>query len=165
MLELVLELELELDLGLEHHSETIGALSAAAGKELAIEEAKRLKDASDRRISSMEGEMARATADRQRAEMAKRKSDEMLTKELALKKEVAIPDIIAGLKTKCPPDTHAQLDRYLDKYNKGSLKPAAVNQLLRKDIGCDKIKEVIEELVPGFTRSWSPSPHEHPIIV
>jgi len=52
-----------------------------------IEEAKRLKDASDRRISSMEGEMARATADRQRAEMAKRKSDEMLTKELALKKE------------------------------------------------------------------------------
>ena len=30
--------------------------------------------------------MARATADRQRAEMAKRKSDEMLTKELALKK-------------------------------------------------------------------------------
>ena len=37
-----------------------------------IEEAKRLKDGSDRRISSMEGEMARATADRQRAEMAKR---------------------------------------------------------------------------------------------
>ena len=52
-----------------------------------IEEAKRLKDSSDRRIQSMEAEMARATADRQRAEMAKRKSDEMLTKELALKKE------------------------------------------------------------------------------
>ena len=32
-------LETVLDLGLEHHSETIGALSAAAGKELAIEEA------------------------------------------------------------------------------------------------------------------------------
>ena len=31
--------------------------------------------------------MSRSTADRQRAEMAKRKSDEMLTKELALKKE------------------------------------------------------------------------------
>ena len=52
-----------------------------------IEEAKRLKDGSDRRIQSMEAEMARATADRQRAEMAKRKSDEMLTKELSLKKE------------------------------------------------------------------------------
>ena len=37
-----------------------------------IEEAKRLKDGSDRRIQSMEAEMARATADRQRAEMAKR---------------------------------------------------------------------------------------------
>ena len=37
-----------------------------------IEEAKRLKDSSDRRIQSMEAEMARATADRQRAEMAKR---------------------------------------------------------------------------------------------
>ena len=52
-----------------------------------IEEAKRLKDGSDRRIQSMEAEMSRSTADRQRAEMAKRKSDEMLTKELALKKE------------------------------------------------------------------------------
>ena len=51
-----------------------------------IEEAKRLKDGSDRRIQSMDAEMARASADRQRAEMAKRKSDEMLTKELALKK-------------------------------------------------------------------------------
>jgi len=52
-----------------------------------IEEARRLKDGSDRRIQTMDAEISRATADRQRAEMAKRKSDEMLTKELALKKE------------------------------------------------------------------------------
>jgi len=52
-----------------------------------IEEARRLKDSSDKRINTMEAEMSRATADRQRAEAAKRKSDEMLTKELALKKE------------------------------------------------------------------------------
>jgi len=52
-----------------------------------IEEAKRLKDGSERRISMMDTEIDKAIADRQRAEAAKRKSDEMLTKELALKKD------------------------------------------------------------------------------
>ena len=52
-----------------------------------IEEAKRLKDGSERRISSMDAEMQKAISGRQRAEAAKRKSDEMLTKELALKKD------------------------------------------------------------------------------
>ena len=52
-----------------------------------IEEAKRLKDGSERRISSMDAEMQKAISERQRAEAAKRKSDEMLTKELALKKD------------------------------------------------------------------------------
>ena len=47
-----------------------------------IEEAKRLKDGSERRISSMDAEMQKAISERQRAEAAKRKSDEMLTKEL-----------------------------------------------------------------------------------
>ena len=52
-----------------------------------IEEARRLKESSDKRMGTMESEMGRASADRQRAEAAKRKSDEMLTRELALKKE------------------------------------------------------------------------------
>ena len=52
-----------------------------------IEEARRLKDGSEKRTGSMDAEMQKAMADRQRAEAAKRKSDEMLTKELALKKE------------------------------------------------------------------------------
>ena len=52
-----------------------------------IEEARRLKELSDKRMGTMESEMGRASADRQRAEAAKRKSDEMLTRELALKKE------------------------------------------------------------------------------
>jgi len=52
-----------------------------------IEEAKRLKEGSERRIFMMGAEMQKAVADRQRAEAAKRKSDEMLTKELALKKD------------------------------------------------------------------------------
>uniref|UniRef100_A0A7S2CEE8 PH domain-containing protein n=1 Tax=Haptolina brevifila TaxID=156173 RepID=A0A7S2CEE8_9EUKA len=52
-----------------------------------IEEAKRLKEGHDRRISMMDAEIEKVIADRQRAEAAKRKSDEMLTKELALKKE------------------------------------------------------------------------------
>jgi len=52
-----------------------------------IEEAKRLKDMSESRTATMDAEMHRAIGDRQRAEAAKRKSDEMLTKELALKKD------------------------------------------------------------------------------
>ena len=52
-----------------------------------IEEAKRLTEGSERRIFMMGAEMQKAVADRQRAEAAKRKSDEMLTKELALKKD------------------------------------------------------------------------------
>ena len=51
-----------------------------------IEEARRLKESSDKRMGTMESEMGRASADRQRAEAAKRKSDEMLTKELALRR-------------------------------------------------------------------------------
>jgi len=46
-----------------------------------------LKEGSERRIFMMGAEMQKAVADRQRAEAAKRKSDEMLTKELALKKD------------------------------------------------------------------------------
>ena len=41
----------------------------------------------------------------------------------------------------------------------------AVTQLLRTTVGMDKVKESIEVLVPGFTRSWAPQPYEHPIIV
>jgi len=52
-----------------------------------IEDAKRLKEGSEGRISVMGTDIQKAVADRQRAEAAKRKSDEMLTKELALKKE------------------------------------------------------------------------------
>ena len=52
-----------------------------------IEEARRLKEASDKRLGTMEAEMSRASAERQRAEAAKRKSDEMLARELSLKKD------------------------------------------------------------------------------
>ena len=87
--------------------------------------------------------------------------------ELAMKQEVSIPDIIADLKgnNSWAPDTAANLDRYLEKYHAGSLKAPAVTQLLRTSVGMDKVKESIERLVPGFTRSWAPFPHEHPIIV
>jgi hypothetical protein len=52
-----------------------------------VEEAKRLKEGSERRIFMMDAEMQKAVVDRQKAEAAKRKSDEMLTKELTLKKD------------------------------------------------------------------------------
>jgi len=52
-----------------------------------IEEARRLKETALRRVASMDAEIARATSERQRAEAAKRKSDEMLSKELQLRKE------------------------------------------------------------------------------
>ena len=41
----------------------------------------------ERRLEMMDVEMSKAVAERQRAEAAKRKSDEMLTKELQLKKD------------------------------------------------------------------------------
>ena len=52
-----------------------------------VEEAKRRKEGSERRIFRMDAEMQKAVVDRQKAEAAKRKSDEMLTKELTLKKD------------------------------------------------------------------------------
>ena len=87
--------------------------------------------------------------------------------ELALKQEVAVADIIADIKanSSLSDQTAATLDRYLEKYKVGSLKAPAVTQLLRTSVGMDKVKESIERLVPGYTRSWSPFPHEHPIIV
>ena len=85
--------------------------------------------------------------------------------DLAMKKEVAIPDIIADLKGRTDPSTHEAMDRYLAKYQAGTLKAPAVTQLLRTTVGMDKVKESIEVLVPGFTRSWAPMPFEHPIIV
>ena len=85
---------------------------------------------------------------------------------MAMKKEVAIPDIIADIKANgIAPDKAEALDRYLEKYKSGTLKAPAVTQLLRTSVGMDKVKESIERLVPGFTRSWAPMPHEHPIIV
>ena len=50
-------------------------------------QARRLKETALRRVASMDAEIARATSERQRAEAAKRKSDEMLSKELQLRKE------------------------------------------------------------------------------
>ena len=81
--------------------------------------------------------------------------------------EVSVPQIIADLKANNSwDDKESQaLDRYLQKYNDGSLKAPAVTQLLRTSVGMDKVKESIERLIPGFTRSWAPAPHEHPIIV
>ena len=52
-----------------------------------IEAARELKKSAERTTGTMDSEISRATADRQRAEMAKRKSDEMVNRELALKKE------------------------------------------------------------------------------
>jgi len=52
-----------------------------------IEEAKRLKGDSERKIGMMGVEMQKIVADRLKAEAAKRKSDEMLSKELLLKKD------------------------------------------------------------------------------
>jgi len=87
--------------------------------------------------------------------------------ELAMKQQVAIPDIISDLKqsNEWSPNVVEGLDRYLQKYEKGSLKATAVAQLLRTLVGMDKVKESIERLVPGYTRAWSPSPFEHPLIV
>ena len=87
--------------------------------------------------------------------------------ELAMKKQVAIPDIISDLKQSNEWESNVTegLDRYLQKYNQGSLKATAVAQLLRTLVGMEKVKESIERLVPGYTRAWSPSPYEHPLIV
>ena len=84
-----------------------------------------------------------------------------------MKQEVSIPDIIAHVKANAglSSDQIAMCDRYLEKYNKGVLKAPAVWQLLRTAVGADVCKGSIETLVPGFTRSWAPMPHEHPIIV
>ena len=84
-----------------------------------------------------------------------------------MKQEVSIPDIIAHVKANAglSSDQIAMCDRYLEKYKSGTLKAPAVTQLLRTSVGMDKVKESIERLVPGFTRSWAPMPHEHPIIV
>ena len=59
----------------------------------------------------------------------------------------------------------AALDRYLAKYKSGALKAPAIVQLLRTAVSTDTMKASIEVLVPGYTRSWAPSPYEHPIIV
>jgi len=52
-----------------------------------IETAKNLKSSAERTSSLMQDEMEAAVGSRQKAEAAKRKSEEMLAKELALKKE------------------------------------------------------------------------------
>ena len=57
------------------------------------------------------------------------------------------------------------VDRYLVKYNKGTLKPEACLQLLRTAVSIDTVKASMEILVPGFTRSWAPQAYEHPIVV
>ena len=48
--------------------------------------------------------------------------------------------------------------------DEGSVGAADVGEL-RTAVGADVCKGSIETLVPGFTRSWAPMPHEHPIIV
>ena len=87
--------------------------------------------------------------------------------ELAMKQEVSVPDIIAYLKANFKGDAEQMegLDRYLDKYNKGTLKAPAVTQLLRTLVGMDPVKGAIEVLVPGYTHTWAPATHEHPPIV
>lgn len=87
--------------------------------------------------------------------------------DLAMKQQVAIPDIIANLKANNRVDKDAleAVDRYLAKYNSGALQAPAVFQLLRTSVGMDKVKTSMEELVPGYTHSWAPQHHEHPIIV
>lgn len=52
-----------------------------------IEQSRRRKETAAQCIDHMKGDIACATAARQKAEAAKRKSGEMLTRELALKKE------------------------------------------------------------------------------
>ena len=52
-----------------------------------IDDSRRLKEAAVRRIDLMQGEMSTSVAARAKAEAAKRKSDEVLARELALKKE------------------------------------------------------------------------------
>jgi len=87
--------------------------------------------------------------------------------ELAMKQEVAIPDIIAHVKenNSLSADQVAMLDRYLEKYKAGTLKAPAIVQLMRTAVSIDTVKASIEVLVPGYTRSWAPQPYEHPIIV
>ena len=87
--------------------------------------------------------------------------------ELAMKQQVAIPDIINDLTASggLSPEQAEGLARYLDKYQKGTLKAPAVTQLMRTLVGIDKVKESLEKLVPGYTTSWAPAPHDLPIIV
>ena len=88
--------------------------------------------------------------------------------ELAVKQEVSIVDIISFIKEmdkfKGGPYI-ADLDRFIEKYKSKTLTAAAINQLLRVKVGAFAVKEACETLVPGFTSSWAPMPHEHPIIV
>ena len=85
--------------------------------------------------------------------------------ELAVKKEVAIPDIIAALMPLADAKKKESLERYLEKYNKKQLPPMACWKLIAMTMSLDKTKEIVEGLVPGYTRDWSPAPYEHPIIV
>ena len=87
--------------------------------------------------------------------------------DLAMQQEVSIPDIIAKLYESSMVDKEfvEPVNRYLEKYKSGTLKAPACFQLLRTTIGMDKVKAVMEQLVPGYTHTWAPQHHEHPIIV
>jgi len=82
---------------------------------------------------------------------------------LAVKREVPIPDLVAKLK-ETRPDKAAELDGYLGKYQ-GGMPATAVYTMCKMLVGCETCKDAFENLVPGYTRSWAPSPHEHPIVV
>ena len=74
-------------------------------------------------------------------------------------------DIIAALSAIADEKQKADLDRYLAKYKAKQMPPTAVWKLVSLCMGLDKTKEIVEGLVPGYTRSWSPAPYEHPIVV
>jgi len=82
---------------------------------------------------------------------------------LAVQQEISIPDLVAKLKEMSPGKAQA-LDGYVAKYKAG-MPAAAAFTVIKMAVGLDTCKEAFEVLVPGYTRSWAPAPHEHPIVV
>jgi hypothetical protein len=54
-----------------------------------IEDARRKKESADRKVASMDVEISRASDDMKRAELAKHRSDEFLSKELGYKRDIS----------------------------------------------------------------------------
>mmetsp|Transcript_21756 Transcript_21756/g.55522 ORF Transcript_21756/g.55522 Transcript_21756/m.55522 type:complete len:102 (+) Transcript_21756:47-352(+) len=84
---------------------------------------------------------------------------------IALKQEVAIPDLIAKLMDSADERQAAGLQRTLEMYNKGSLRGPAAFTLCKTTIGLPVIKAAFEDIVPGYKHDHSAFSYEHPIVV